>query len=107
MPPFWGLSFWIISTAYSTLEFLADRNNFTTTFKIEVVLNVRCKQTAAVEWVKKINALPAEKRMNREWEYVLLSEDDFYGLAANNATLTDICDRCKVSQSSIEGNLFA
>lgn len=69
--------------------------------------NVRRKQKASVEWTKKINSLPATERMNREWEYVLISEGNFYGLATNNATLTDICDRCKVSLSALTGDLFA
>ncbi len=68
--------------------------------------NVRQKQTAAVEWTKKINDLKPEERMNREWEYVLISEDNFYGLSANGATITDICDRCKVSLSAATGELF-
>lgn len=68
--------------------------------------NVRQKQTAAVEWAKKINELKAEERMNREWEYVLISEDNFYGLSANGATIIDICDRCKVSLSAAMGELF-
>lgn len=68
--------------------------------------NVRQKQTAAVEWAKKINELKAEGRMNREWEYVLISEDNFYGLSANGATIIDICDRCKVSLSAAMGELF-
>ncbi len=69
--------------------------------------NVRQKQTATVEWTRKINKLKPEERMNRTWEYVLLSEDNFYGLAANGATLTDICDRQKVSLSFLVGDLFA
>ena len=68
--------------------------------------NVRQKQTAAVEWTRKINELKPEERMNREWEYVLISEDNFYGLSANGATITDICDRCKVSLSAATGELF-
>lgn len=68
--------------------------------------NVRQKQTAAVEWVRKINELRPEERMNREWEYVLISEDNFYGLSHNGATITDICERCKVSQSAAMGELF-
>jgi len=69
--------------------------------------NVRQKQTAAVEWARKINELKPEDRMNRTWEYVLLSEDNFYGLATNHATLIDICDRLKVSLSALTGDLFA
>ena len=68
--------------------------------------NVRQKQTAAVEWVRKINELKSEERMNREWEYVLISEDNFYGLSSSGATITDICDRCKVSLSAAMGELF-
>ena len=68
--------------------------------------NVRQKQTAAVEWVRKINELKAEERMDRVWEYVLVSEDNFYGLSANGASITDICDRCKVSLSAAMGELF-
>ena len=68
--------------------------------------NVRQKQTAAVEWTRKINELKLEERMNREWEYVLVSEDNFYGLSSNGATISDICDRCKVSLSAALGELF-
>ncbi len=69
--------------------------------------NVRQKQTATVEWTRKINSLKSEERMNRTWEYVLLSEDNFYSLAENGATLTDICERLKVSLSFLVGDLFA
>ena len=68
--------------------------------------NVRQKQTAAVEWTRKINELKPDERMDREWEYVLISEDNFYGLSHNGATITDICDRCKVSLSAAMGELF-
>ena len=44
--------------------------------------------------------------MNREWEYVLISEDNFYGLSANSATIIDICEMCKVSLSAAMGELF-
>ena len=40
------------------------------------------------------------------WEYVLISEDNFYGLSRIGATITDICDRCKVSLSAAMGELF-
>ena len=69
--------------------------------------NVRQKHTTAVEWARKINQLKPEECMNREWEYVLISEDNFYGLSANGATITDICERCKVSLSMATGDLFA
>ena len=69
--------------------------------------NVRQKQAATIEWVRKINSLKPEERMNREWEYVLLSEDNFYGLLANGATITDICNLNKVSLSQVTGDLFS
>ena len=69
--------------------------------------NVRQKQIAAVEWTCKINELKPKERMNREWEYVLISEDNFYGLSRNGATISDICNRYKVSLSVATGELFA
>lgn len=68
--------------------------------------NVRQKQIAATEWVRKINALPPEERMNREWEYVLIAESTFYSLEGGGASLTDICDRCCVSHAAAMGSLF-
>ncbi|MGN0036632.1 MAG: DEAD/DEAH box helicase family protein [Bacteroidaceae bacterium] len=69
--------------------------------------NVRQKQTATIEWTRKINTLKPEERMNREWEYVLLSEDTFYGLSANGASITDICNLNRVSLSQVTGDLFS
>lgn len=59
-----------------------------------------------LEWCKKINQLKPQYRMNREWQYVLLSENDFYSLERNSATLTEICNLNKVSESAATGNLF-
>lgn len=69
-------------------------------------VNVRQKQTATVEWIKKINALEPGYRMNRTWEYVLIGESVFYSLSGSGATITDICNHCKVSYSMATGNLF-
>ena len=68
--------------------------------------NVRQKQTATVEWIKKVNALQAKERMNRTWEYVLIGENVFYSLSGSGATITDICNHCKVSYSMATGHLF-
>lgn len=68
--------------------------------------NVMCKRRAAVEWCAKINTLPAAKRGGREWEYVLLAEDDFYGLSRNGCTFVEMCRRCRVSQAVVSGSLF-
>lgn len=70
-------------------------------------VNVRQKQTATVEWIKKINTLPEDERMGREWEYVLLPESQFYTLRSGGASLTDVCDRCHVSYATASGTLFA
>lgn len=69
-------------------------------------VNVRQKQTATIEWIKKINALEPEDRMNRTWEYVLVGESVFYSLSGSGATITGICNMCKVSYSVATGNLF-
>ncbi|MBR5237286.1 MAG: DEAD/DEAH box helicase family protein [Paludibacteraceae bacterium] len=70
-------------------------------------VNVRRKRIASIEWCKKINQLKAEDRMNREWEYLLLSEDNFYSYYQNGATFEDIARLSKVSLSSLTGDLFA
>lgn len=67
--------------------------------------NVRRKQLAALEWCKKINTLPAEERMARTWQYVLLTETDF-ALTQNGATLTDLCELHPVTMSALSGDLF-
>lgn len=67
--------------------------------------NVRRKQLATLEWCKKINALPTEERMNRKWQYVLLTETDF-ALTANGATLTDLVELYPVTMSALRGDLF-
>lgn len=69
--------------------------------------NVRQKQSATIEWTRKINGLKPEERMNREWDYILLREDDFYSLSANGATITDICNLNRVSLSQVTGDLFS
>lgn len=69
-------------------------------------INVRQKQTATIEWIKKINALEPMYRMNRTWEYVLIGENVFYSLSGSGATISDICNQCKVSYSMATGSLF-
>lgn len=67
--------------------------------------NVQQKRRAAVEWCEKINQLPSKQREYKQWEYVLIGEDDFYGLSTNGATLEDICRRCRVSTAIVQGVL--
>lgn len=68
--------------------------------------NVQLKQQSTVQWLRRVNDLPERERMSRHWEYVLLSEDNFYSLSGSGATLEDICNHCRVSASSASGNLF-
>ncbi|GAA4461920.1 DEAD/DEAH box helicase family protein [Nemorincola caseinilytica] len=69
--------------------------------------NVRQKQLSTVEWCTKTNRLPLMDRMDRQWEYVLLSENHFYGYSENGASLIEICELAKVSETAIKGQLFA
>lgn len=68
--------------------------------------NVQRKKLATIEWCRKVNNLNADCRMEREWEYILLSETSFYGLANAGATINDICNLNKVSLSEATGKLF-
>lgn len=68
--------------------------------------NVRRKQLAILDWCKKINCLPAEMRMNRDWRYILLKETDFYTWSSNGATFNDIARLSVVSHTNVTGLLF-
>ena len=63
--------------------------------------NVLRKRQAAVEWCNKVSSV-----QEREWEYLLLGEGDFYGLTSAGATFSDIAARCRVSRSIVQGALF-
>lgn len=67
--------------------------------------NVRAKQIAATEWCERINALDEGDRMNREWKYVLLSENMFYSFRATGADIEDICERNLLNKENIFGQL--
>lgn len=67
--------------------------------------NVQQKRRAAVEWCDNLNNLPADKRDGREWEYILIGENDFYGLSMNGATFEDICLRCRINAAVVQGEL--
>lgn len=63
--------------------------------------NVQQKRRAATEWCLKVSEVQETR-----WEYVLLSEDDFYGLTYAGATFNDLVARCSVSLSVVQGVLF-
>jgi type III restriction enzyme len=68
--------------------------------------NVKQKQLATIDWVKRINSLPPQERMSREWSYVLLGENNFYSLKSNSASISEICELAKVSEAMVGGKLF-
>jgi len=59
--------------------------------------NVRLKQIATLDWIKRVNQLNADDRMNAQWEYALLGENTFYSLRGNGANIIDILKICKIA----------
>lgn len=68
--------------------------------------NVKQKQLATLAWCNKINKVSPDNRMDRIWEYVLLSENHFYSYKNNGATITEICELAKVSEANVKGMLL-
>lgn len=68
--------------------------------------NVRQKQLATLDWVKRLNTLEAKDRMDREWAYILLGENHFYSLKQNNASVEEICELAKVKETTAKGRLI-
>jgi type III restriction enzyme len=54
--------------------------------------NVRRKRRAALSWCERINNLPPEQRMGREWRYVLLGEAIFYEWRDKGAMMPEMLD---------------
>jgi type III restriction enzyme len=68
--------------------------------------NVKQKQLATLDWIKRINDLESSDRMDRKWEYVLLGETHFYGLRDNNASIDEIFQLAKINESKVLGKLI-
>lgn len=68
--------------------------------------NVKQKQLATLDFLSRINKLNEEDRMNRVWEYILLGENNFYSLQSNNASIDEICQLAKMTQTKVEGRLL-
>ena len=69
-------------------------------------LNVKQKQMATLDFLNRINNLDTGDRMERNWEYILLGENHFYGLSGNNASMDEICQLAKITQTKVEGKLL-
>jgi len=70
--------------------------------------NVQRKKMAAVNWCANINRLPTEKRAEREWHYVLLSEATFYEWRDKNARMAEMLDfaRLREQAGAVQANLL-
>ncbi len=68
--------------------------------------NVKQKQLATLDWIKRINDLKPEDRMDRKWEYILLGETHFYGLKENSASIDEILQLAKLNESKVFGKLI-
>lgn len=65
--------------------------------------NVQRKRMAAVEWCKQINELQPEDRMERQWAYVLLSEQDFMKYKDSGATCKDMFAVTELTEYGVKG----
>lgn len=68
--------------------------------------NVKQKQIGALDWIKQVNELKPEDRMNGTWHYILLGDSTFYSMKDDGAGLGDIFDYCELTKAKIEGTLF-
>lgn len=67
-------------------------------------VNVKQKQRAAIDYVKRINALDASLRENKLWAYLLISEKQFY--EKSGADIEDLANSAKINEAGLTGNLF-
>lgn len=68
--------------------------------------NVKQKQIATLDWIRRINALEDKDRMGKEWTYILLGENHFYSLKENNASIEEICELARVGEATVKGKLL-
>ena len=69
-------------------------------------LNVKQKQRATIDFVRRINALDEDLREHKTWSYLLLGETQFYSLAKSGADIEDIARSAKMNESVFTGSLF-
>lgn len=68
--------------------------------------NVRQKQKGALDWIKKVNELSPEDRMNSTWSYTILDDNTFKLMTLKGASTKDMLDYYKLTNAKIEGTLF-
>jgi type III restriction enzyme len=69
-------------------------------------VNVKQKQRATLDFVRRINSLDEELREGKAWSYLLLGETQFYSLKKSGADIEDIARSAKINESSLSGSLF-
>jgi type III restriction enzyme len=69
-------------------------------------LNVRQKQFATLDLIKRINELPSKERGERDWSYVLIGENNFYSLKENSASINEICKLSEMTDMTVKGKLI-
>lgn len=69
-------------------------------------VNVKQKQRATLDFVRRINSLDEELREGKTWSYLLLGETQFYILKKSGADIEDIARSAKINESSLSGSLF-
>ena len=68
--------------------------------------SVQSKRLAAIDWCKKVNALPADERMDREWVYNIITDAEFYAIRNGNGTFKDMCMATELTESAIKGEFL-
>jgi type III restriction enzyme len=68
--------------------------------------NVIAKKKSALEWVKKINDLKPDERMDSIWHYSLVSDSLFYQFKANGASAAEVLKFARIKTAdTVEGQL--
>lgn len=68
--------------------------------------DVKRKAQGATEWIKRINELSAEYRMDSVWHYVVLSDSNFYIWKKASASILDMMEPSEIHAPQIEGRLL-
>ena len=68
--------------------------------------NVTQKQKGALDWIKKINDLSEDERMNANWHYSILDDNTFYLFRDRNASSQDMLEYCKLTNAKVNRTLF-
>lgn len=58
--------------------------------------NVQKKRLSALNWIARVNALPVEKRGNKEWEYVIIGDTFFHDWRDKNASVVEMLEYAKL-----------